>query len=61
MSENKEQPDYETKIRTLRGEKTGWDFRFNAPPVHTTGWSPDAWIRFIGDGWIKIKEKVNEK
>jgi hypothetical protein len=55
---NREQPTEEIKIKTLRGEKTGWDFAFTAPPVPTTFWSNDGWIAYIGDNWFRIKEPV---
>jgi hypothetical protein len=61
----KEQPTQEVKLATLRGEETGWDYRFDpgllppgandhAPP-HMR-WSPEDWIRFIGDHWFRLPE-----
>jgi hypothetical protein len=50
---NKPQPDEDTKLRTLRGERTGWDYRFNPPPVPHWMWSPHDWINYIGDNWFQ--------
>ena len=50
------QPDHDTKLRTLRGEKTGWDYRFDPgflPSTAHTRWTTDDWIQFIGDNWFK--------
>lgn len=57
MNEQKEQPTLEVKKATLRGENTGWSFRFKAPDVCTTFWGDDGWIAFIGDNWYKTEQK----
>lgn len=47
------QPTYAEKLATLLGEKTGWDFLMEVPPVSTYYWTNDDWIRFIGDRWFR--------
>lgn len=53
---DKEQPTHEVKRATLRGEKTGWDYRFRPPPVPHDKWTPDDWITYIGDNWFRLPE-----
>lgn len=50
-----DQPDNDTKLRTMRGEGTGWTYWFRVPPVCTAAWSDQDWIAFIGDRWIRRK------
>lgn len=56
MAQASDQPDEETKLRTLRGEATGWDYRFdpgNLPCTAHTVWSGYDWITYIGSNWFK--------
>ena len=52
-----DQPNNETKRRTMRGEDTGWDYRFNPmllpSPAHML-WTPDDWILYLGDSWFRV-------
>ena len=58
-----EQTTREVKLATMRGEKTGWDYRFDPgllPPTVSpypgfggAQWSPDDWITFIGNNWFR--------
>ena len=52
----REQPDEDTKLRTLRGERTGWDYVFRVPPVPHAQWSAHDWIRYIGDHWYRTHD-----
>lgn len=52
-----DQPDHETKLATLRGEDTGWDYQFQVPGVTHAAWSPDDWIRYIGVNWFRVRAK----
>ena len=61
MNENKDQPTMEVKKATLRGEQTGWSFRFNAPDVCTTFWDADGWIAFIGDNWYRTDQATAQQ
>lgn len=52
------QPDYETKLRTLAGEHTGWDYYFIGamlPCQAHYAWNDDDWIRYIGDHWFRVR------
>ena len=53
----KEQPDHATKVRTLNGEDTGWDYRCGVPYVHHL-WTAHDWIRYIGDRWFRKPQKA---
>ena len=54
VSTAKEQPDLDTKLRIMRGEELGWDYRFQVPPVTTFFWTPHDWITWIGNNWFRI-------
>ena len=54
-----EQPDEQTKLRTLRGEDTGWDFSFYPPPVCTGFWNNNDWVAFIGHRWYRKDQPAN--
>ena len=56
MATQTEQPDEDTKLRTLQGEATGWDYRFdpgNLPSSAHTHWTQHDWITYIGSNWFK--------
>lgn len=48
-----DQPDVQTKLETLRGEDTGWDYLFNVPPVPHWLWTYPEWVTYIGDNWFR--------
>ena len=50
---SKEQPTEDEKLRTFRGEETGWGYWISAPPVPTNLWNDHDWIRFIGNRWYR--------
>lgn len=53
-----DQPDVETKLNTLAGQDTGWDYQFSPPPVVGCGdWSPQGWVEYIGDNWFRKDTK----
>ena len=47
-------PTHEEKLATLRGENTGWDYRFRVPGPSTALWTDEDWIRYIGDNWFQV-------
>lgn len=52
----REQPDIDTKLRTLNMEDTGWDYMFDSgllPCSAHTLWNRYDWINFIGDHWFR--------
>jgi hypothetical protein len=49
-----DQPDQDTKVRTLLCEPTGWTYHCAVPPVHAGFWSHDDWIKWIGHGWRRL-------
>jgi hypothetical protein len=54
-----EQPDYQTKLDTLRGVNTGWHDTFYPPPVCTGQWDNHAWIAHIGHRWFRKDQTAN--
>jgi hypothetical protein len=55
MQQANDAPDLDTMLRTLRGEATGWSYRFSPPPVCTTFWTAHDWARYIGRGdWFRV-------
>jgi hypothetical protein len=54
MQQANDAPDLPTMLRTLRGEATGWSYRFRAPPVCTARWDDHDWIKFIGNRWFRV-------
>jgi hypothetical protein len=55
---SKEQPDFDTKCRTILGEETGWTYVFSVPPGPTAAWTPADWITFIGDKWYRTTPEL---
>lgn len=56
-----DEPTHEEKLATLRGEDTDWGYWVSVPPVPTTLWSPDDWIRFIGNRWYRRKDQRGDE
>lgn len=55
--DRRDQPDLQTKLDTLRGIKTGWDYKFTPPPVPHNQWSDMDWVRYIGRNWFRVAIK----
>jgi hypothetical protein len=51
------QPTHEEKLATMRGEDTGWNYRFQVPGPSPNMWSHEDWIRYIGDNWFRVPRK----
>lgn len=55
-----EQPTHDEKLRTYRGEETGWGYWISTPPVPANLWPDEDWIRFIGNSWFRKKPAKGE-